>query len=174
MKGYGVWLVRQAGWMPIYRDGTEWRQQLLEILGNLSPRSFENLCRELLVVAGFDDVTVTGRPGDEGIDGRGVIRLAGLVSFPVVFQCKRYRRPVTAPMIRDFRGAMAGRTDKGLFITTSDFTPQALQEAKRDGVPFIDLIDGEFLTEKLRELGIGVTVSQDGVVEVNSDWFASL
>ena len=152
----------------------EWRQRLLEILGKLSPGSFERLCQELLIGAGFDDVIVTGRPGDEGIDGRGVIRLAGLVSFPVVFQCKRYNRPVTAPMIRDFRGAMTGRADKGLFITTSGFTPQALQEAKRDGAPFIDLISGEFLVEKLKELGIGVTISQDGEVEANSDWFANL
>ena len=100
--------------------------------------------------------------------------MAGLVSLPVVFQCKRYSRPVTAPMIREFRGAMIGRADRGLFITTSNFTSRAAQEATRDGAPFLDLIDGDLLLEKLRELSIGVTTNQYGAVEVNPDWFANL
>ena len=155
-------------------DGGEWRRQLLNILRGMPPASFERLCQELLLVAGLGEVTVTGRPGDEGIDGRAVIHFAGLVSLPVVFQCKRYRRPVTAPMIREFRGAMMGRADRGLFITTGDFTGRARQEAKRDGAPLIDLIHGDLLVDKLRELGIGVTTAQDGTVEVNPGWFANL
>ena len=152
----------------------EWREQLLSILRSLPPASFERLCQEMLNRAGLEEVTVTGRPGDEGIDGRAIIRFAGFVSLPVVFQCKRYRRQVTAPMIREFRGAMTGRSDRGLFITASGFTGYARQEAKRDGAPLIDLIDGELLTEKLRELSIGVTTNQDGVIEVNPDWFDNL
>ena len=155
-------------------DSGEWRPQLLGILRNLTSASFEKLCQEMLIRSGFDDVALTGRPGDEGIDGRGTIRLAGLISLPVVFQCKQYGRPVTAPMIRDFRGAMTGRADKGLFITTSRFTLRAWQEAMRDGAPYIDLIDGELLVDKLKELGIGITVGQDGDVEVNPGWFATL
>ena len=155
-------------------DGGEWRQQLLGILMSMPPPSFERLCQELLNRAGLNEVTVTGRPGDEGIDGRAVVRFAGLISLPVVFQCKRYRRSVTAPMIREFRGAMTGRADRGLFITTGDFTGRARQEANRDGAPFIDLIRGELLVDKLKELDIGVTTNLDGKVEVDPNWFASI
>ena len=160
--------------MPDNEDGGEWREELLNILRSLTPSSFERLCQEMLNRAGLEEVTVTGRPGDEGIDGRAIVRFAGLVSLPVVFQCKRYRRQVTAPMIREFRGAMMGRADRGLFITTAGFTGRAEQESMRDGAPFIDLIGGVSLAEKLRELSIGVTTNQDGVIEVNPDWFASL
>ena len=155
-------------------DGGEWREQLLSILRSMTPASFERLCQELLSRAGLDEVAVTGRPGDDGIDGRAIVRFAGIVSLPVIFQCKRYSRPVTAPMIREFRGAMIGRADRGLFITTSNFTGRAAQEATRDGAPFLDLIDGDLLLEKLRELNIGVTTNQYGAVEVNPDWFANL
>ena len=154
--------------------GSEWREQLLSILRGLPPSAFERLCQEMLNRAGLEEVTVTGRPGDEGIDGNAIIRFAGLVSLPVVFQCKRYRRQVTAPMIREFRGAMMGRADRGLFITTGGFTGRAEQESIRDGAPFIDLIDGALLVEKLRELSIGVTTNRDGIVEVNPDWFANI
>ena len=57
------------------------------------------------------------------------------------FQCKRYRGSVGASAIRDFRGAMVGRTDKGLLITTGTFTADAKREATRDGAPVLDLID---------------------------------
>jgi restriction system protein len=160
--------------MPDDEGTGEWREQLLSILRNLTPASFERLCQEMLSRAGLEEVTVTGRPGDEGIDGRAIVRFAGFVSLPVVFQCKRYRRQVTAPMIREFRGAMMGRADRGLFVTTGSFTGRAEQESMRDGAPFIDLIDGVSLSEKLRELGIGVTTNQNGAIEVNPDSFANL
>ena len=160
--------------MLVDGDGGERRQQLLSILRGMPPLSFERLCQELLSRAGLDEVMVTGRPGDEGIDGRAMVRFAGIISLPVVFQCKRYSRSVTAPMIREFRGAMTGRADRGLFITTGNFTGRAVQEAKRDGAPFLDLIDGELLVDKLIELSIGVTVSQDGAVDVNPGWFANI
>ena len=160
--------------MPDNEVSVEWREQLLAILRDLAPSSFERLCQEMLNRSGLEEVTVTGRPGDEGIDGRAVIRFAGFVSLPVVFQCKRYRRQVTAPMIREFRGAMMGRADRGLFITTGGFTGRAVQEAMRQGAPFIDLVDGEALVDKVRELSIGITVGHDGDVEINPDWFANL
>ena len=160
--------------MPDNEGVVEWREQLLSILRDLTPASFERLCQEMLSRAGLEEVTVTGRPGDEGIDGRAIVRFAGLVSLPVVFQCKRYRSQATAPMIREFRGAMMGRADRGLFMTTGGFTGRARQEARRDGAPLLDLIDGVLLAEKLRELSIGVTTNQAGVIEVNPDWFANL
>ena len=118
----------------------------------------------------------TRRSGDGGIDGYGVIRIADLISFNVIFQSKRHRGTIGPDTVRDFRGAMVGRADKGLLITTGRFTRDARREATRDGAPPIDLIDGDQLVEKLKELGLGVSVTPRviGEVEVDHDWFGSL
>ena len=134
-----------------------WKDRLLAVLRTLPPDVFERLAQRLLRESGFVKVEVTGKTGDGGIDGIGVLRIQ-LVSFQVLFQCKRYRDTVGAAPIRDFRGAMVGRTDKGLFITTGRFTADARREAARDGAPPIELIDGEELCELLRQLRIGVAI----------------
>lgn len=115
---------------------------------------FERLCQRILRQSGFLKVEVTGRSGDGGIDGVGVLRIA-LLSFQVYFQCKKWKGNVRAKDIRDFRGAMVGRTDKGLFMTTGSYTPDAQKEATRDGAPAIDLIDGEHLCDLLKDLETG-------------------
>ena len=140
----------------------------------MPPDAFERLCQRLLRESGFIQVEVTGRSGDGGIDGHGIVRLAGLISFPVIFQCKRYRNTISSSIVRDFRGAMVGRADKGLIITTGSFTRDATLEATRDGAPPIDLIDGEQLIDKLKDLGLGVATKQVEVVEVNTEWFAAI
>jgi restriction system protein len=135
----------------------DWYTELLNKLQAIEPSAFERLCQRLLRACGFTRVEVTGKSGDGGIDGQGVLRM-NLVSFHVLFQCKRYKGSVGAGTIRDFRGAMQGRADKGLVITTGTFTPDARREATRDGAPAIDLIDGEALCELLREQQLGITV----------------
>ena len=154
----------------------KWREHLLQTLLEMSPDAFERLCQRLLRESGFIEVEVTGRPSDGGIDGRGIIRLGGLIGFPVLFQCKRYASNVAVGVIRDFRGAMQGRADKGLIITTGDFTQEARREATRDGAPPIDLINGELLIDKLKELelGVSVTARMVEVVEVENDFFRSI
>jgi restriction system protein len=134
-----------------------WKERLLAVLLALPSSAFERLAQRILRESGFTKVEVTGRSGDGGIDGVGVLRIQ-LVSFQVLFQCKRYRDTVGASAIRDFRGAMVGRTDKGLFITTGRFTADARREATRDGAPPIELIDSDELCDLLRTLKIGVTV----------------
>lgn len=154
-----------------------WRAVLHRVLTQeLSPDGFERLTKRLLRESGFVQVEVTGRSGDGGVDGKGIIRIGGLLSFHVVFQCKRYQGAVTAPHIRDFRGAMVGRADKGLFITTGHFTRDAVREATRDGASPIDLIDGDLLADKLKELGLGVEVETEVVerVHTDGDWFRSI
>lgn len=137
-------------------DGEEqWRDTLLDVLLAMTPDAFERLCKRLLREAGFSSLTVTGKSGDEGIDGVGVYRMS-LVSFPVFFQAKRWRGSVGSSRVRDFRGAMQGRGDKGLLITTGTFTADAEREATRDGAPPVDLIDGQTLCNLLAEHGIGV------------------
>ncbi|MEO8972474.1 MAG: restriction endonuclease [Ktedonobacteraceae bacterium] len=148
-----------------------WRKDLLEKLINLSPAAFERLSQRLLRESGFVEVKVTGRSGDGGIDGVGIIRLGGLLGFPVLFQCKRYQGSVSTGVVRDFRGAMIGRSDRGLIITTGTFTRDAKIEATRDGAPPVDLIDGEQLLDKLKELRLGVAVRMIEEVSVLSDFF---
>ena len=157
-------------------DIAAWREDLLDTLRNIPPDAFERLCQRLLRESGFIEVEVTKRSGDDGIDGHGIIRLAGLISFPVLFQCKRYSGSVGASVVRDFRGAMMGRAEKGVILTTGGFTREAQREATRDGVPLIDLIDSELLVDKIKELELGVSVRKKmvEVVEVDRDWFASI
>lgn len=147
---------------------TGWREGLLDAVMGISPDAFERLAQRLLREEGFINTKVTGRSGDGGIDGQGVYRLS-LLSFQVFFQCKRYSGSVGSGAVRDFRGAMAGRGDKGLLITTGSFTSDAKLEANRDGAPPIDLIDGTRLCELLKEHRLGVNVRERTVEDVSVD-----
>ena len=151
-----------------------WKDVLLDKLSGIPSNAFERLCQRLLRESGFTNVEVTGRSGDGGIDGHGIVRIAGLISFNVLFQSKRYQGSISPSIVRDFRGAMSGRADKGLLITTGSFTREARKEATRDGAQPIDLIDGDLLTEKLKELKLGVNTNQVEVVEIDQDWFDSI
>lgn len=146
----------------------DWKEQLIERLGNLPPSGFEQLTGRLLVAAGFHDVKVVGQSGDGGIDCVGMYRLS-LVSFPTYVQCKRYQGAVGAGMVRDLRGAMAGRGDRGLLITTGTFTSGAQSEATRGGALPIELIDGDTLCELLKQYQLGVKVTQRTVEDVDID-----
>jgi restriction system protein len=115
-------------------DAEDWKDHLLGRMKRMDPAAFERLVQRLLREADFERVEVTGRAGDQGIDGLGLVRL-GLLSFPTYFQCKRYDGSVGAGAIRDFRGAMAGRGEKGVLITTGTFTPAAQQEARGTASP---------------------------------------
>jgi restriction system protein len=132
------------------------RDKLLALLKGLPPNGFERLCQRLLRESGFQQVTVTGRSGDGGIDGNGVVEVNPFVSFRVLFQCKRYDGSVAPSHVRDFRGAMAGRADKGIILTTGTFTSEARKEAVRDGVPPIELVDGEKLVDLFERLELGL------------------
>ena len=152
-----------------------WKDKLSAVLTQkLDPAGFERLVQRILRESGFIHVEVTGRTGDGGIDGKGIARIHGFMSFHVLFQCKRYKGSVSASEVRDFRGAMVGRADKGLFITTGSFTPAAVQEATRDGAPPIDLVDGDELAEKLKELTLGVKTELVERVSIDAAWFESL
>lgn len=153
-----------------------WEDDLLKTLLKMDPSAFERLVQRMLRESGFIQVEVTGRSGDGGVDGRGIMRLGGLLSFHVIFQCKRWQGAVGSSQVRDFRGAMVGRADKGLLITTGTFTQDAIREATRDGAPAIDLIDGDQLLEKLKQLGLGVLVKKVEVeqVAIDHDWFLSI
>lgn len=148
-----------------------WQEELLGIIRGIQPDAFEHLCQRVLRESGFIKVEVTGRSGDGGIDGVGVLQV-NLISFHVCFQCKRYTGSVSSREIRDFRGALSGRAEKGLFITTGRFTRDAEHEAVRDGAPAIDLIDGTQLCILLRDLKLGVETQE--VVKPKPEFFEAL
>lgn len=154
----------------------DWREELLNVLMSMTPDAFERLAQRLLRESGFIQVDVTGRSGDGGIDGKGIVKINDFLSFHVMFQCKKYQGSVGPGQIRDFRGAMLGRTDKGLLITTGTFTRDAIKEATRDGAPPIDLIDGNQLVEKLKDLSLGVKteIIQIESVEIDNEWFNNI
>ncbi len=154
-------------------DEEDWKSLLLGVLGKMPPDAFERLAQRLLREAGFVKVEVRGKSGDGGIDGVGVLRV-NLVSFQVYFQCKRWKGSVGSKEIRDFRGALQGRADKGLFITTGHFTSQASDEATRDGAIAIDLIDGDRLCELLKDNRLGVETRMIEEVSIQADWFEGL
>ncbi len=148
--------------------GTSWSDQLLQHVQTIEAAAFERLCQRILRESGFIRVEVSGKSGDGGIDGTGVLRM-NLISFQVLFQAKRWKGSVGAEVVRNFRGAMQGRADKGLIITTSTFTAEARKEATRDGAPAIDLIDGDALCTLLKDLQLGVHVRTRTVEEVTID-----
>lgn len=150
-----------------------WLEQLRERLLAMDPSAFERLCQRLLREAGFIKVEVTGRSGDGGIDGTGVLRM-NLLSFQVIFQCKRWQSSVGSSVVRDFRGAMVGRADKGLIMTTVSFTAEARREATRDGAPAIDLVDGDALCELLLEHRLGVKVEMVPRVTIDETTLAEI
>ncbi|WP_298858605.1 restriction endonuclease [uncultured Sulfitobacter sp.] len=158
---------------PKNEQDASWDEQLLSVLRSMDPSAFERLAQRLLREAGFTKVEVRGKSGDGGIDGVGVLRV-NLVSFQVYFQCKRYKGGVAAGEIRDFRGAMQGRADKGLFITTGHYTAQANDEATRDGATAIDLIDGGRLCELLKINNLGVTTEMVEQVTIHPEWFKEI
>ena len=151
-----------------------WQDKLIAVLQTMDPVAFERLCQRILRESGFIEVEVTKRGGDGGIDGFGTIRIAGLISFNVLFQSKRYKGNIGPEVVRDFRGAMVGRADKGMILSTGGFTSEARREATRDGAPPIDLIDGRLLAAKLKELKLGVKTNLVENVEVLVEWFKAI
>ena len=154
-------------------EGNDWKEQLLQVIRQVKPDAFERLCQRLLREAGFLRVEVTGRSGDGGIDGGGVLRL-NLLSFHVEFQCKRYSGSVGAREIRDFRGGLVGRADKGLFITTGRFTASAAREALRDGAMAIDLVDGDYLCDLLKKYGLGTSIETVEQIQIDEEFFRGI
>lgn len=147
----------------VINDDYSYRKKLLEVLLELPASGFERLCQRLLRESGFEQVIVMGRSGDGGIDGQGILQVNPFVSFKVLFQCKRY----TVSQVRDFRGAMMGRADKGIILTTGTFTSEAQKEAVRDGVPPIELVHGDKLIDMFENLELGLTPRTTYYVDVH-------
>lgn len=153
-------------------ENRPWMERLSDILHAMDPYAFEKLAQRLLRECGFSDVKVTKKSGDGGIDGTGKLRLQGIFSFNVAFQCKRYKNQVGAGEIRDFRGSLDNNIEKGVLITTGSFSKAAREEASAPGKQHIDLMDGEEFMQKLAECGIGLKECID--YEIDEAYFNSL
>jgi restriction system protein len=145
------------------------KTDLLEVLQNLTPNGFEKICQRLLRESGFENVIVTGKSHDGGIDGYGTLELNPFVSFKVLFQCKRYKGTVSRAQVGDFRNAMIGRAEKGIIMTTGTFSNDAIKEANREGAPQVELVDGEKLVEMFQKVELGLTPKV--IYEVNLPFF---
>jgi restriction system protein len=126
------------------------------MLQSLTPVGFERLCQRILREVGFEQVVVTGRSGDGGIDGYGTLRINRLVADRVLFQCKKHAKQVSPSYIREFRGSMAARADRGIFLATSTFSAEAKREASREGAAPIEMVDLDAMISLLTDLGLGV------------------
>lgn len=152
----------------------DWQNELLDIIRVMEPPAFERLARQLLLSLGFSHVEVVGKSGDGGIDLLGVVKINDVLTFRVLAQCKRYKGTVAPKDIRDFRGAMQGRTDKGIYITSGRYSREASKEASRDGVPEIDLVDGEGLANLLKRLEMGVETKLVERVIIHKEFFSKI
>lgn len=149
-----------------------WRKKLYDVLIKMDPFAFERLAQRVLRECGFTQVEVTKKSGDGGIDGTGKLKINGIFSFNIAFQCKRYQGVVSSGDIRDFRGSLTTNIEKGVFITTGSFSKAAIEEASSPGKQQIDLIDGEEFITKLAEFGIGVKEVRD--YDIDEDFFDNL
>ena len=155
-------------------DDYQWRDALYGVLKAMDPIAFERLCQRLLRESGFTKVEVTQAGHDGGIDGKGILHISDFLSFRVVFQCKRYSGSVGPDVVQKLRGAMPGNADRGLIVTTGHFTQGAIKEAAHEHKSPIELVDGEELIEKLKELELGVSTEMVEQVTVNPDFFANI
>ena len=152
-------------------EGTvNWQVQLKEILWSLSDQGFEHLCAAIMTANGLDQIKVTGKSGDKGIDGMGLMYLddAGLVSIRVAWQCKRYTTGTVGSMeVRNFRGSLGHKTDHGIIFTTSTFTAEAMKESVALGKTPIRLVPLDQLIEMLKNLKLGVGPEPGHVVDTS-------
>ena len=158
--------------VEIPEEVRSWRRKLQDVIQNMDPFGFERLTQRLLRECGFTQVKVTPKTGDGGIDGTGKLKINGIFSFNIAFQCKRYHGVVGAGDIRDFRGSLDNNIEKGVFITTGSFSKAAIEEASTPSKKQIDLIDGEEFVTKLAEFGIGVREVKD--YEIDEDFFSKI
>ena len=155
----------------LYLNQDAVQEELVRILRGVTDKGFEELCARLLRHIGFENLKVTGKTGDHGIDGEGFLLINRFVRIKVMFQCKRYSNTVQAKEVRDFRGAIQGRTERGIFLTTGNFTKGAREEAARENATAIELVDIDRLLELLIEERLGVRETK--ALTIDHGFFAS-
>ena len=136
----------------------DFKQRLLEEIKRIDPSAFEQFCKNLLSAYGFRDLQVTRYSKDNGIDGYGKLKV-GFAYFNVAFQCKRWiRNTIGRTDIDQFRGAIQGKYEQGMFFTTGRFSADAKKSSFQPGAVTIILIDGATIVDFMIESGFGIEV----------------
>lgn len=133
------------------------KPSLIEVLQNLSPTGFEKLCGRLLREYNFENIEITQRSHDGGIDGYATLKLNPFVNLSVFFQCKRYSGTVPTEKVQAFIGVMETNkrsVEKGLIITTGNYAKAAF-DIEKNNIK-LELIDGEKLVEMFENVELGV------------------
>lgn len=145
--------------------------EILDILSRIDPSLFETIIGQLLEKMGYGEVQITGRSGDGGIDGTCSIDALGL--YKVHFQAKRWKNQVGSKEIRDFIGGIqTSRGEFGIFVTTSDFSQDALETAKKSGK--VRLVNGNQFAGLMIEYGLGVSKTHLHIAKIDRDYFEGL
>lgn len=150
--------------------------EMLERLHTIDPSDFERMIADLLEKLEYGSIAdgtikVTGRSGDGGIDGECALDRLGL--YKTMFQAKRWTKPVSPDDLRGFIGALnIKRVDQGIFVTASDFSQQARNEALQSGK--VKLIDGKALAKVMVEVGLGVRKTPLDIPRIDEDYFTGL
>jgi len=158
--------------MLFERERQQIRAQLHELLMNLDPQQFEVFAGKLLESVGFTEVEITKYVGDGGIDGYGNLEM-GVVKVKAAFQVKRWRNNVPPAEVNQFRGAIQGEFDQGIFITTSDFSEEAKKASSKRGAVPIVLINGDRILDIMLERGLGVRQEPLTLTRIDEEFFAA-
>ena len=151
--------------LQIERHNAEVRKRLHAQLRSMSPADFEALVGQLLGAVGFEEVEVTARAGDGGIDVRGTLVVGDVIRTRMAVQVKRWKHNVQAPVVQQVRGSL-GTHEHGLIITTSDFSSGARSEAERPNAVPVALMNGDHLVTLLIENDIGVHRTSYDLIEL--------
>lgn len=148
------------------------KQRLIDRIQEMDPFQFEYLVAELLRKIGYENVNVTKRSGDKGIDVIGNLTVGGLTSVKTVIQVKRYKtgNNISGKYITQLRGS-AEVDQRGLIITTSDFTKDGIVESKALNKMPVALVNGAKLIELLFKYKVGVKEETVSVYSIDSELF---
>jgi restriction system protein len=155
----------------VYENESEVKRRIISELQNLGATDFEQFCMSFLGPLGYEQLEVTGRGADRGIDGFGLFR-QGVVTIRSAFQAKRWRQnPVSRPEIDKFRGAIQGDYDHGVFLTTGRFTADAEAASIKKGAISLLLLDGDAIAESMIRNGIGVVRRPVQLFDLDPEFF---
>lgn len=166
---YGLIENEPKGIFKDIRDkNNEVKEKLLQRLLSMPPFDFEELVAQALKNLGFENIVVTSKTGDGGIDVIGELVVAGAIKSEVCVQVKRWKSNVQRGCISELRGSLRPH-QTGLFITTSDFSRQAIDEANDVFKTPISLINGKDFVDILCSFGIGVVSEEVVVYEIDEN-----
>lgn len=158
--------------LMIEKQNTLVRNSLMQKLYNMDPYQFEFLVADLLRKIGYENVEVTKRSGDKGIDVNATLTMGGITDVKTIIQAKKYKKGnnISGSTITQLRGS-AEVDQRGLVITTSEFTKDAIEESKAQNKMPVSLINGNTLLTLLIKYKIGVKVENVPVFSLDNEYF---